>query len=68
MPDKIQVTENVLAALKDRYQFERRGEVQVKGRGSMVTHFLKAKRRASQGVITEQIQELDERLTEVKEP
>jgi len=49
LPDTIQITQNVCDALKDRYIFERRGEVEVKGRGTMVTYFLRSKRRASQG-------------------
>jgi len=45
IPGKIQVTESVYNQLKDRYQFEKRGEVDVKGRGTMVTYFLLSKKR-----------------------
>lgn len=39
-PGKIQVTEAVYADLRDRYQFERRGEVDIKGKGQMCTYWL----------------------------
>lgn len=48
VPGTIQVTEAVFRDLKDQYLFERRGEVEVKGRGKMVTYFAKGKRGASQ--------------------
>jgi class 3 adenylate cyclase len=38
----IQVTDRVYRRLHDRYRFERRGPVQVKGKGEMVTWFLVA--------------------------
>lgn len=40
MPGKIQVTEATYHLLKDRYQFEARGNLQVKGKGDMKTYFL----------------------------
>jgi class 3 adenylate cyclase len=40
VPGCIQVTERTYRRLRDRYRFERRGPVQVKGKGKMVTHFL----------------------------
>ncbi|CAF3160389.1 unnamed protein product [Rotaria socialis] len=39
---KIQVPEYVALALKDKYQFELRGEIDVKGKSRMTTYFLKA--------------------------
>jgi class 3 adenylate cyclase len=42
LPDKIQVTEATYKLLKDKYQFEKRGQVEVKGRGKVTTYFLKA--------------------------
>jgi len=38
---QIQVPEHVALALKDKYQFERRGEIDVKGKSRMTTYFLK---------------------------
>ncbi len=38
---EIQVPEDVPLALKDRYQFELRGEIDVKGKSRMRTYFLK---------------------------
>ena len=39
-PGKIQVTSAVYERLKQRYRFERRGEIKVKGRGLMTTYWL----------------------------
>jgi adenylate cyclase len=39
-PGRIQVTEAVYERLKHRYSFERRGVIEVKGKGSMVTYWL----------------------------
>jgi class 3 adenylate cyclase len=39
----IQVTERAYRRLRDRYRFERRGPVQVKGKGELVTWFLVAR-------------------------
>lgn len=39
-PGRIQVTEAVYERLKHRYRFERRGAIEVKGKGSMVTYWL----------------------------
>ncbi|CAF1037346.1 unnamed protein product [Adineta steineri] len=38
---KIQVPEEVAVALKDKYNFELRGEIEVKGKSRMTTYFLK---------------------------
>jgi adenylate cyclase len=43
VPGCIQVTERTYRRLRDRYRFERRGPVQVKGKGELVTWFLVAK-------------------------
>ena len=39
-PARIQATEAVVAAIGDRYRFEERGEIEVKGKGRMRTWFL----------------------------
>jgi adenylate cyclase len=38
--DKIHCTEDVYAALQDKFLFEERGAIEIKGRGSMRTYFL----------------------------
>jgi len=40
LPGRIQVTESTYRRLKGRYAFERRGEIEVKGKGRMATWFL----------------------------
>lgn len=40
IPGTIQVTGRVHARLQDRYRFEARGEVDVKGKGPMATYLL----------------------------
>jgi class 3 adenylate cyclase len=40
VPGCIQVTERTYRRLRDGYRFERRGPIQVKGKGKMVTCFL----------------------------
>ena len=40
IPGKIQVTEATYSCLQDQYQFEKRGTLEVKGRGSLTTYFL----------------------------
>jgi adenylate cyclase len=40
VPGCIQVTDRAYRRLRDRYRFERRGSVQVKGKGELVTWFL----------------------------
>jgi class 3 adenylate cyclase len=40
LPDRIQVTEAVYERLRERYRFEPRGTVDVKGKGPMPTWFL----------------------------
>jgi len=43
LPDAIQVTQEVYDRLKDRYTFRPRGEIQVKGKGNMMTYLLDGK-------------------------
>jgi class 3 adenylate cyclase len=45
----IQVTERTYRQLKDRYRFQRRGPVQVKGKGALVTYILLGSIRAGGG-------------------
>src|SRR2546430_2840354 len=40
VPGRIQVTPDTYARLRDRYQFEERGRIAVKGKGEMTTYFL----------------------------
>lgn len=40
IPGKIQVTEAAYERLKHRYSFEKRGEIEVKGKGMMTTYWL----------------------------
>lgn len=44
-PGKIQVTEIVYEKLGDRYLLEKRGPVEIKGKGKMVTYWLLGKRK-----------------------
>ncbi len=39
---KIHVSEEVYEALKEKFAFEERGEMEIKGKGTMRTWFLKA--------------------------
>ena len=41
IPSKIQVTEFTYSLLKDKFDLEYRGQIEVKGRGTMDTYFLK---------------------------
>ncbi len=45
---KIQVTEEVYRRLKDRYSFQERGPVEIKGRGEMLAYFLEAREQLRQ--------------------
>ena len=49
VPGTIQVTESVYEGLRDAYEFEKRGAIEVKGKGRMQTYFLKG-RKAPPGV------------------
>jgi class 3 adenylate cyclase len=40
LPGRIQVTEAVFERLRDRYRFEERGEIEVKGKGRLRTYLL----------------------------
>lgn len=43
IPGKIQVTKAIFDLLKNKYNFERRGEIEIKGKGLMETYFLEGK-------------------------
>lgn len=49
VPGRIQVTKAVHDKLSDRFIFERRGAVDIKGKGDMETYFLEARSSADQG-------------------
>ncbi|XWK88696.1 MAG: adenylate/guanylate cyclase domain-containing protein [Phormidium sp.] len=40
LPGKIQITEATYQYLRDRYLFEQRGHIEIKGKGEMLTYFL----------------------------
>ena len=44
LPGYIQVTTAIYEELKDRYVFEERGAIEVKGKGEMIAYWLKAKK------------------------
>ncbi len=46
IPDRIQVTESTYRRLRDRYVFEERGTIEVRGRGPMSTYYLVGARDA----------------------
>ncbi|MCS6815543.1 MAG: adenylate/guanylate cyclase domain-containing protein, partial [Cyanobacteria bacterium] len=46
VPDRIQVTEAVYRRLRYGYDFQERGEIEIKGKGSMKTYFLLGKRQS----------------------
>ncbi|MEM9539547.1 MAG: adenylate/guanylate cyclase domain-containing protein [Cyanobacteria bacterium P01_E01_bin.42] len=43
-PGAIQITESTYARLRDKYNLEKRGTVQVKGKGEMITYWLNGKK------------------------
>ena len=47
-PRAIQVTEDVYTALQDRYHLERRGIIDIKGRGKMATYWLRGRQPAAE--------------------
>ena len=44
LPNAIQVTADVYERLQDRFVFQQRGEIWVKGRGNMMTYLLTARK------------------------
>jgi class 3 adenylate cyclase len=44
VPGKIQVTAAVYEAAKDRFDFQKRGSVIIKGKGAMTTYYLVGRR------------------------
>ena len=49
LSNTIQVTESTYQRLKDRYQFEERGVVNIKGKGEMTTYLLRGRKSAAGG-------------------
>jgi class 3 adenylate cyclase len=47
VPGRIQVTPAIYERLRDRYRFEERGVIEVKGKGTLPTYFLLGRHRAS---------------------
>ncbi len=47
-PGRIQVTEATYQCLSDRYQFEKRGSINIKGKGAMTTYWLIGKTKSNQ--------------------
>lgn len=50
VPGRIQVTENVYERLRSTYEFEARGEIEVKGKGRLRTYLLSSRRIVEQRV------------------
>ena len=44
LPGEIQVSENTYNLIKDKYQFEERGNINIKGKGMMQTYLLKGRK------------------------
>jgi adenylate cyclase len=44
VPGRIQITRAVYLGLRERYVFEERGSVSIKGKGDMTTYFLVGRR------------------------
>jgi adenylate cyclase len=44
LPDRIQISGATRDLIADRFNFEPRGEIEVKGKGAMTTYFLTSKR------------------------
>ena len=47
VPGRIQVTERTQQRLRDRFRFERRGPIEIKGKGEMPTWFLLSRNDSS---------------------
>ena len=47
LPNEIQVTDKTYEQLRDAYSFEDRGEIEVKGKGKIMTYLLKGRRPSS---------------------
>lgn len=58
-----QVTEDVYRLITDCYDFECRGQVSVKGKGQMLTYFLKGRRPGSRPAPPQQQQNSERRLS-----
>src|SRR5207248_8850994 len=49
LPGTIQVTERAYERLQDRYEFRRRGSIDIKGKGAMTTYLLLGTQRRERG-------------------
>jgi adenylate cyclase len=47
VPGHIQVTERIYDIMKNDYLFEERGEIDVKGKGKMKTHFMLSRKNST---------------------
>ena len=48
LPGRIQVTEATYERLRDRYRFEERGEIEVKGKGRLPAYLLVGRLQAAE--------------------
>lgn len=46
-PGAVQVSDPTYQLLKEKYEFEQRGQIEVKGKGRMTTYFLKGRKQVS---------------------
>ena len=53
IPGRIQVSHYTYELLQDKYEFEYRGEIEIKGKGEMRTYLLNGRRTASENEIGE---------------
>lgn len=52
LPARIHVSEEVRMRLRDDFEFEDRGEVQLKGKGGLTTYFLNRKREPDSNILS----------------